>query len=86
MSVTQGRKATRLAPWAAALAVASALAVGTPVSVSAAASDVEFDLRLGKLAHSLSTWWAQATSASCENSRTGAATWYGCYLPVRGSP
>lgn len=48
MSVTQGRKATRLAPWAAALAVASALAVGTPVSVSAAASDVEFDLPAGQ--------------------------------------
>jgi hypothetical protein len=47
MSETQGRKATRLASWAAALAVASALAVGTPVPVSAAASDVVFDLPAG---------------------------------------
>jgi len=47
MSVTQGRKATRLAPWAAALAVASALAVGTPVPVAAAASNIEFDLPAG---------------------------------------
>jgi hypothetical protein len=47
MSVTQGRKATRLAPWAAALAVASALAVGTPVPVSAAAPDFRIDLPAG---------------------------------------
>jgi hypothetical protein len=47
MSVTQGRKATRLASWAAALAVASALAVGTPVPVSAAAPDFSFDLPAG---------------------------------------
>jgi hypothetical protein len=47
MSVTQGRKATRLAPWAAALAVAWALAVGTPVPVSAAEPDFFFDLPAG---------------------------------------
>ena len=47
MSVTQGRKATRLASWAATLAVAAALAVGTPVPVAAAASNIEFDLPAG---------------------------------------
>jgi hypothetical protein len=47
MSVTQGRKATRLAPWAAALAVALALAVGTPVPVSAAEPDFSIDLPAG---------------------------------------
>jgi hypothetical protein len=47
MSVTQGRKATRLASWAAALAVASALAVGTPVPVSAAAPNFTIDLPAG---------------------------------------
>jgi hypothetical protein len=47
MSVTQGRKATRLASWAAALAVASALAVGTPVPVSAAEPDFSIDLPAG---------------------------------------
>jgi hypothetical protein len=47
MSVTQGRKATRLAPWAAALAVAAALAIGTPVPVSAAAPDFSIELPAG---------------------------------------
>ena len=47
MSVIQGRKATRLASWAAALAVASALAVGTPVPVSAAAPDFKIELDAG---------------------------------------
>jgi hypothetical protein len=47
MSVAQGRKATRLAPWAAALAVASALAVGTSVPVSAAAPDFSIVLPAG---------------------------------------
>jgi hypothetical protein len=47
MSVTQGRKATRLASWAAALAVASALAVGTPVPVAAAEPDFSLDLEAG---------------------------------------
>jgi hypothetical protein len=47
MSVTQGRKATRLASWAAALAVASVLAVGTPVPVAAAADDISIELPAG---------------------------------------
>jgi hypothetical protein len=47
MSVTQGRKATRLASWAVALAVAAALAVGVPVPVAAAAPDFFFDLPAG---------------------------------------
>ena len=47
MSVTQGRKATRLAPLAAALAAALALAVGTPVPVSAAEPDFSIDLPAG---------------------------------------
>ena len=47
MSVTQGRKATRLAPWAAALAIAAALAVGTPVPVSAAEPDFSIELPAG---------------------------------------
>jgi hypothetical protein len=47
MSVTQGRIATRLAPWAAVLAVASALAVGTTVPVSAAEADFSIVLPAG---------------------------------------
>jgi hypothetical protein len=47
MSVTQGRKATRLASWAAALAVAAVLAVGVPVPVAAAEPDFFFDLPAG---------------------------------------
>lgn len=47
MSVTQGRKVARLAPLAAALALASALAVGTPVPVSAAPADLFFELDAG---------------------------------------
>ena len=47
MSVTHGRKATRLAPWAAALAVVSALAVGTPVPVAAAEADFSIVLPAG---------------------------------------
>jgi hypothetical protein len=47
MSVSQGRIATRLAPWAAVLAVASALAVGTTVPVSAAEADFSIDLPAG---------------------------------------
>jgi hypothetical protein len=48
MSVTQGRKATRLAPWAAALAVAATLAVGTPVPASAADPNFSIDLPAGQ--------------------------------------
>ena len=47
MSVIQGRKATRLASWAAALAVAAVLAVGTSVPVSAAAPDFSIVLPAG---------------------------------------
>jgi hypothetical protein len=47
MSVTQGRKATRLAPLVAALALASALAVGTSVPVSAAPPDLSIELPAG---------------------------------------
>ena len=47
MSILQGRNATRLALWAAALVIAAALAVGTPVPVSAAAPDFSFDLDPG---------------------------------------
>jgi hypothetical protein len=47
MSVTQGRIATRMAPWAAVLAVASALAVGTTVPVSAAEADFSIVLPAG---------------------------------------
>src|SRR4029450_10932774 len=47
MSVTQGRIATRLAPWAAVLAVASALAGGTTVSVPAPQADFSTVLPAG---------------------------------------
>jgi len=47
MSVTQGRKVARLAPLAAVLALASALAVGTSVPVSAAEPDFSIDLPAG---------------------------------------
>jgi autotransporter passenger strand-loop-strand repeat protein len=47
MSVTQGHKVARLAPLAAAFALASALAVGTSVPVSAAEEDFVFELPAG---------------------------------------
>jgi hypothetical protein len=38
-------------------------------------TDFSIDLPAGSHAHSISAWRAQATSASCENSPTGTATW-----------
>jgi len=47
MSITERRKGRRLAPWAAAVAFASASAVGTSVPASAADADFSFVLPAG---------------------------------------
>ena len=47
MSITERRKGRRLAPWAAAVAFASASAVGTSVPASAADADCSLVLPAG---------------------------------------